>query len=294
MRWTEAGGALRLAPELAGTVWSDAWDVSADGAVVVGTVALGQPWQTYAFRWTDAQGMRLFGDTASGLGVSADGATLVGFSFETRATLWRTGQVPISLNPPDWTGHEAYAASADGAVVVGGPGIGGGNEEHWVAWRWTAASGLVPIDPPAPTFLASAWDVTPDGETVLATSSDDGVFLWSEAEGPRRLDDALRSYGVPVGGWNLHGGEPRLSADGRRVVGTAERGGDYVPFLAVLAPACDDGLDNDGDGAVDLADPQCTSAAHNSERPPRGCGLGFEIALAVPLLRRLTRRARRG
>jgi hypothetical protein len=59
-------------------------------------------------------------------------------------------------------------------------------------------------------------------------------------------------------------------------------------------PQCSDGIDNDGDGKVDwnggsggTPDPQCTSAWKNSESG--SCGLGFEIALLVPLLGRLAR-----
>jgi acid phosphatase type 7 len=51
---------------------------------------------------------------------------------------------------------------------------------------------------------------------------------------------------------------------------------------------CNDGIDNDGDGAVDEDDPNCASSDYEG----RACGLGFEIALLTPLLRRLTARRR--
>lgn len=64
------------------------------------------------------------------------------------------------------------------------------------------------------------------------------------------------------------------------------------------SPVCQDGLDNDGDGKFDFdggastnhgiayaqPDPNCTTASRNSERPPQGCGLGAELALAMGLL----------
>jgi hypothetical protein len=63
-------------------------------------------------------------------------------------------------------------------------------------------------------------------------------------------------------------------------------------------PQCDDGLDNDGDGKRDwdgagagAPDPQCTSGSRNKEAP--GCGLGFELALVVPLLAAARRRRTR-
>lgn len=57
---------------------------------------------------------------------------------------------------------------------------------------------------------------------------------------------------------------------------------------AVPAPECDDGIDNDGNGLIDFpGDPRCASLDGLERR--RGCGLGFEAALAVLLLRRLPR-----
>ena len=88
------------------------------------------------------------------------------------------------------------------------------------------------------------------------------------------------------------------------------------------APQCQDGLDNDGQPGIDFdggqsihgacsggvcppgvsdpegdgvanPDPDCSAAYRNDERPS-GCGLGFELAVALPLLARLARRRRAG
>lgn len=66
--------------------------------------------------------------------------------------------------------------------------------------------------------------------------------------------------------------------------------GCYNAFGTSESPACDDDQDNDGDGLVDLADPECTQSWYASEHAS-SCGLGFELALLVPLLQRLRRRA---
>ncbi len=66
-------------------------------------------------------------------------------------------------------------------------------------------------------------------------------------------------------------------------------------------PECDDGVDNDGDSGTDwdgagtgIADGQCLDEPwRNRERGGKACGLGFELALALPLLAAL-RRTRRG
>lgn len=58
-------------------------------------------------------------------------------------------------------------------------------------------------------------------------------------------------------------------------------------------PQCQDGVDNDGDGATDHpADTRCRSKRDDDEllNPPGGCGLGFEIALALLALGALRRR----
>ncbi len=65
-------------------------------------------------------------------------------------------------------------------------------------------------------------------------------------------------------------------------------------------PRCDDGIDNDGDGKVDwdgagvaASDPNCSFAWQNWETPPAGCGLGAELALVLGLLAAGRRRAGR-
>lgn len=69
------------------------------------------------------------------------------------------------------------------------------------------------------------------------------------------------------------------------------------------SPACQDGVDNDLDARIDFdggasanhgvelgsPDPQCGAAFHNSEKPS-SCGLGAELALAMPALLWLLRR----
>jgi hypothetical protein len=49
-------------------------------------------------------------------------------------------------------------------------------------------------------------------------------------------------------------------------------------------PQCNDGIDNDGDAAIDLDDPQCGAAWDNREAARTGCGLGPELVLLLGLL----------
>ena len=54
-------------------------------------------------------------------------------------------------------------------------------------------------------------------------------------------------------------------------------------------PACSDGIDNDGDSKIDLLDPQCNGTAWKRNESGTACGLGFEIVSLLPLLARWRR-----
>jgi hypothetical protein len=81
--------------------------------------------------------------------------------------------------------------------------------------------------------------------------------------------------------------------------GDGQPGGAATLTFSLAWPACSDGLDNDGDGRIDLADPNCSGPNHTTERPlpmVKGCGFGPELALVLlPLwwLRRSSRHAAR-
>jgi hypothetical protein len=104
----------------------------------------------------------------------------------------------------------------------------------------------------------------------------------------------LYQVGGPLGA-NLVGVDPLFASDFRLspaspARGAAEQGGDLGAYRYC---ECSDGVDNDGDAAVDLADPHCASLDDGSERPnpSAGCGLGPELALLFGGLA-LSRRAR--
>ncbi len=66
-----------------------------------------------------------------------------------------------------------------------------------------------------------------------------------------------------------------------------------LSIIELWLTACNDGVDNDGDGGVDMADPDCLTPFGRTELGRPVCGLGAEMAFVVPLLAAL-RRARRG
>ncbi|MCI0633290.1 MAG: hypothetical protein L0206_05145, partial [Actinobacteria bacterium] len=117
-------------------------------------------------------------------------------------------------------------------------------------------------------------DVSADGSVVVGYVFDSQTFffasfVWNPVRGMRNLEDVLETdYGLDLMGWSLFGATS-VSADGRTIVGTGiNPDGLFEGWIAVLPPECADGLDNDLDGSVDLADPRCTDASDVSESGP--------------------------
>jgi hypothetical protein len=78
------------------------------------------------------------------------------------------------------------------------------------------------------------------------------------------------------------------------VVGTGDPGC-RSPNTKSETTECDDGVDNDLDGLTDRSDGDCRPGWDNSEggTAQGSCGLGFELALLLPALEALRRRAAR-
>jgi hypothetical protein len=72
--------------------------------------------------------------------------------------------------------------------------------------------------------------------------------------------------------------------DGDRLADYPADPGCSGPGALLEDPPCDDRMDDDHDGRVDVSDPDCPSAFAFSEAPrPPGCGLGYELAALLPL-----------
>jgi len=183
-RWTAAGGRIALGDLPGGAAASNAFAVSADGAVVVGSS--GSTLGFEAFRWTAAGGM-------VGLGL------LPGSSFDS-----------VALD-----------ANADGSVVIGVSGSAAAAAE---GFRWTAAGGMQGLGLPAGASTSEALALDAAGDVVVGRAFDNssGFFatIWTSATGMLDLRGRLVSLGVPgLVGWRLETASD-ISADGRVVVGT--------------------------------------------------------------------------
>lgn len=198
--WTQSGGMQSIGTLTGFTGYSFAWGVSADGSVVVGES------NDRAFRWTATSGMQdlgaPFGRTVA-RAVSANGSVVVGQSGEYGFRWTQSGgmQFPFGL------GFEAYAVSADGSVVVGGP----------QAFRWTQ-TGVQYLVPPIAGARSYALGVSADGSVVVGWIEDSRylAFRWTLSNGLELLN---LKYANLLRDGSVLGIARAVSADGRFIVG---------------------------------------------------------------------------
>jgi probable HAF family extracellular repeat protein len=156
---------------------SEAWGVSADGSVVVGS-ARNAAGKRRAFRWTAAGGMRdlgtLGGDESWAYGVSADGSVVVGWAANAagyrRAFRWTAAGGMRDLGTLGGDESEATGVSADGSVVVGWARNAAGQDR---AFRWTAAGGMEDLNVTYASLLTDGSElyranaISPDGRYIV-------------------------------------------------------------------------------------------------------------------------------
>ncbi|OHB66394.1 MAG: hypothetical protein A2V70_17605 [Planctomycetes bacterium RBG_13_63_9] len=147
-RWTAAEGMVDFAGLLPNEE-GRAYDLSADGSVVVGTVWHGAMGEGYgineAFRWTEEDG------------------------------------VVILPSLPGWEDYrkEATGVSADGSVVIGAFGAPQPNR----LFRWTEAEGMVDLGPQSSVQVVNEPCISADGSVIVANDPGQGAFRWTEATG---------------------------------------------------------------------------------------------------------------
>ena len=245
--WTEGDGVVSLGSGFGR-------GISSDGTTVIGSVTgIG------GSRWTAAEGWISLGHLPDDLrpfsrleAVSADGKVVVGvaFGFELfsdRAFRWTeaTGMVDLGdLGPGFLPSVGATDVSADGSVVVGFAD----NRDRNLAFRWTEEDGMVSLG------FGTARAVSADG-SIVAGVGVGGAFLWDAVHGMRH---------PLVTGWNLVSFEG-LSDNGGVAFGLAEDATGHAHFVLTTfpdpdAPECSDAFDNDGDLLGDFPDdPGCTA-----------------------------------
>ncbi len=163
------------------------------------------------------------------LGVSADGATVVGssiisgsilFSGKYAAFSWTAGAGMQDIYHLDGIGTicRAYATNGNGTMIVGMADYNAGSPPYIVAFRWFQGQGVTEFgDLPGGSDRAAARSVSADGAVVAGQGESD-----SGAEAFR--------YGLPESGFlglgDLPGGEFSseafaVSSDGQTIVGAS-------------------------------------------------------------------------
>lgn len=243
--WTASTG-MQGVGYLAGGLDSQADDVSADGAIVVGfssSQALGG--QKEAFRWTAQTGIVglgvLPGDRGSHANaISGNGLVIVGKSSgfgSTKAFRWTSQTGMTALDDPYGNSPNyavAYDASYDGSVIVGAAVPASNDRQEAVIWT-SAGSAETIGDLPGGGVNARALGVSGDGRYVVGTSETaDGMraFIWDRTNGMRDLKLVLETeFGLDLSGWILYSANA-ISSDASTIVGDGRRGGSNEGWVA--------------------------------------------------------------
>lgn len=204
--WTRSGGLTPLGDVPGGNGVSRAYDVSADGSVIVGKGDAQASFQVedlgVAFRWTSQEGM-----------------------------------VSLGFLPDGSTSSAATAVSADGSVIVGYSHSPVGGE----AFRWTAAEGMTGI---GHLNLVPHWNeshangVSADG-SVIVGGSDGAAYLWTADGAMRSLQEVLaQDFGLDLAGWTLQEAAD-VSDDGNTIVGWGQNPAGQIEAWRAHVPSID-------------------------------------------------------
>lgn len=186
-RWTQDGGITVLEDLPIGVTESEAYAVTDDGILIVGTVG------DEATRWTSEFGWDSLGGPHRGAyGVSPSGHVIVGGPSNGRAgEAWKWTEADGAVGLGDLLGgvfdSTAWAVSADGQTIVGHGASDFGGE----AFRWTEADGMIGLgDLPGGNFGSAALDVSADGAVVVGyglTQAGMEAVRWTEHDGMESL-----------------------------------------------------------------------------------------------------------
>jgi probable HAF family extracellular repeat protein len=256
--WTEATGMLGL-PNIPGGDQNplgninEAIAATPDGATIVGRSG------AMAALWPGGGGVvELASNFTHANSISDDGQVIVGW---TSGNGWRSDGFGFELLPL----RVATDVSADGSVVVGRCRSADFNCPDEAA-LWSTAGGKVPAGLLRDGDSFSSFEaVSGDGAVAVGWSGSNSqvhvqnaAIIWDEENGLRSLEDALvDDYGIDLGGWRPIIASA-ISREGMSIAGAAvDASGRIQAFVALLRPQCSDGIDNDGDGDVDLDDGAC-------------------------------------
>ncbi len=241
---------------------SAAYDVSADGTVIVG-YAYNANNQRRAVRWIPdpnnpsqflIQDLGTFGGSHTvAYDVSSDGMVIVGYiqyPNSRRAVLWMPDSGVTELLPAlggDF--DEAFGISADGTVVVG---WSNGKAARWIPDPNNPSQFLIQDLGTLGGINSAAYGVSADGTVVVGWSdtSSDGfrAFRWIEGQG---MEDLSQAYQVSNGVLVI---ASAISQDGRYIVGWGVEDNTSGEAAFLLEICQSHNGDVDESGCVDDAD----------------------------------------
>jgi probable HAF family extracellular repeat protein len=230
---------------------SRAYDVTADGATVVGHGTKSEVVAVeHAVRWVgDGPPEDLGGmpgvipqmSNSSATAVSPDGSVIVGWawnaSYAQEACIWTEGQPLVGLGDLDEDAvRDSIAwdvANNTELTVVGTSSTSGGDYE---AFRWASETGMVGLgDLPGGLYCSEGHAVSADGNVIVGYSSGDpgGAFIWDVDHGMRSLQQLLTDeYGLDLTGWSSLGTAHGISDDGQTIVGGGSHNGRGEAWIA--------------------------------------------------------------
>jgi hypothetical protein len=193
-----------------GGVWSNAWDVSSDGSVVVGDSGAEEALPSAA-RWVKdrRKPMQPVGTASSALFTSRDGAIALGWATKDGRTVlarWdRDGSATVSEPPDGMTIESIRAINPAATAAVGALS----REGNWAPFLWTAGDGftVLPENGMEREYdYSEAFDVSDDGTSVVGYLGSGVIvngyppmlgFLWRPKTGLIFVNDLLSNAGFP-------------------------------------------------------------------------------------------------
>jgi len=269
---------------------SEAHDVSATGAVVVGTS--GNSGNAESMYWTSETGMVGIGGVSTAAGylpqtsvaqaVSADGTVLAGHSSDgsgggpgwvwTQYGHYLFGKFHYTV--PLYT--SVHGITPDGSYVVGTVWTG-----YSKPFKAQATGGYEILEPlPSGYNHGVATDISADGNVVvgfLYRQDGSDAFVWDFVNGSRLLKDILVDdcgLTAELAGWRLVSARA-ISDDGRKIVGggTNPAGIPEAYIAEIQLPLCESSNDADDDGVPDDVD-NCPDHANTDQADSDGDVIG--------------------
>jgi probable HAF family extracellular repeat protein len=221
MRWRRESEVFEDLGTLAAHEYSEAYDISPDGAVICG-----------------------------------NSRPVYNSDVDQRAVRWTSAGIEVLSVPADHIATGAYGVSGDASTIVG-VSLSPTFEQIPVRWRGLSIERLpiLPhLDPLSAAFNAS-WDgsfiVGVQGRHVGEFQTDFHAVLWSPYLGVVDLNTYLPTIGIDTTGWHLEYATG-ISADGRTIVGFGTLHAQTRGFVLTLPPPCGTAdFNNDADHGTD-------------------------------------------